>query len=199
MKFLMGLILGIVLAAGVVFYINNQTSISQFLPAQHSNASDTVSDNNSATPIVLAPGTKNMQQASDAIVANSSNTIQNTPESKENQNTNYEFYDILEGKTKFNESNSPKTVAPVVKSDNRIYLQVGAYSTSDDANNMKARLILMDIEAQIINTTVNNKLINKVIVGPFKTSEEAHTIQSQLQEQGISAIISNNINTKGVN
>lgn len=188
MKFLLGLLLGIGIAAGVVLYINNKTTISQFMPTSptHSSNSQDQSDKaNASNPIILAPSTKTMQQASEVT------TQQNAPEAENTEKQSYDFYDVLEGKKSLNESGQQATAPKKVVENSKIFLQVGAYSNSDEANNMKARLILMDIDSKIISADANGKILNKVIVGPFPSAEDARKAQSAMQEQGISAIITN--------
>lgn len=187
MKFLLGLLLGIGIAAGVVLYINNKTTISQFMPTsptQSSNSQDSSNKANASNPIILAPSTKTMQQASEVT------TQQNAPEAENTEKQSYDFYDVLEGKKSLNESGQQAAPKKVVE-NSKIFLQVGAYSNSDEANNMKARLILMDIDSKIISADANGKILNKVIVGPFPSAEDARKAQSAMQEQGISAIITN--------
>lgn len=186
MKFLMGLIIGVALAVGVVLYIQNKNTIGQFMPNQSTSTKDDKHD--SSSPLILAPGLKKMQQASEVTAQ----SVNNSTESE--QIKSYDFYDVLEGKKSLNEStvttNSTNTQKKVDAKPS-IYVQIGAYSNPDEANNMKARLILMDIDAKIVSANVNGQLLNKVIVGPFQNASDARQAQSAIQQQGISAIITN--------
>lgn len=168
-KFLIGLILGVTIAGGVAFYLNS-------VPNQFENkVSNKESGNmiNNAGPLILAPGTKLQEVRAE--------------ESKENASaTNYDFYDILQGKRASN--NNLDKPQETQGTPPPIYLvQVGEFAEESLANDMKARLTLFGVDANIKIEQVDNKPINKVIVGPFDSEDKANQLADRLSDEDISA------------
>ena len=64
------------------------------------------------------------------------------------------------------------------------YLQAGAYREKNDAENMRAKLALIGIEARIKEVTSQNGNLYRVHLGPYNPSTLAST-QSKLKENGI--------------
>lgn len=222
MKFLIGLLLGIAIAAGVTFYLNKAPN--PFVDNGITNASGAAAvtkNMNASSPLILAPGTK-MATASSAPVAEN-----NKPEAS---NPNYDFYDVLQGKKGLNNSQSQATATPqptpIVKkvisskpiantkpnnvavaqllddnsndnsqqtnNKNSSYiLQAGAFLNPDSANDLKAHIALLGFSAKITTRTENGKQINKVILGPFSSQQEAQSVKNSLQQQSISVTIVN--------
>lgn len=223
MKFLIGLLLGIAIAAGVTFYLNKAPN--PFVDNGITNASGAASvtkNMNASAPLILAPGTK-MATASSAPVAEN-----NKPEAS---NPNYDFYDVLQGKKGLNNSQSQATTSPTPQptpiakkvisskpvantkpnnvavaqlldgdsSDNSqtnnknssYILQAGAFLNPDSANDLKAHIALLGFSAKITTRTENGKQINKVILGPFSSQQEAQSVKNSLQQQSISVTIVN--------
>lgn len=222
MKFFIGLLFGIAIAAGVTFYLNKAPN--PFVENGITNSSEPlvkIKGMNASAPLILAPGTK-MAEASSAPVANK-------PEAS---NPNYDFYDVLQGKKGLNNSQvqanttpTPQPTVAVVKKVNAskpvsqpkqtntavtqlldndtsndspapaksssYILQAGAFLNPDSANDLKAHIALLGFSAKITTRTENGKQINKVILGPFNSLQEAQSVKSNLQQQSISVTIVN--------
>ena len=67
-----------------------------------------------------------------------------------------------------------------------IYVQTGAFSRSKDADNQKAQIALMGLEAQIQQIIIKNKTLYRVRLGPFN-EKDAKIMQGELMNAGISA------------
>lgn len=72
------------------------------------------------------------------------------------------------------------------KTKARTYLQVGSFSKAHDADNQKAKLALMGIEAAVQQVMVQDKTYYRVRVGPVEGSE-VKTLQTDLSAFGIAS------------
>lgn len=179
-KFIIGLILGIAIAGGLAYYLNNAPS--QFVNKVTNNQSALIAPNASA-PVILAPGTKYQVAESNAVArtvapANTNTTNASAP--------SYDFYDVLQGK-KAASNNGPNT-NPTKKAI-RYYLQAGSFSSQNLANDMKAQLALLGVDARIKSKQENGKMINRIIVGPFDSEDEADDTINTLKDSGINATL----------
>ncbi|MCW3479916.1 SPOR domain-containing protein [Neisseriaceae bacterium JH1-16] len=103
----------------------------------------------------------------------------------------FDFYKILPGQVdavpnnaKQGKSSEPSASAPAKKT----YLQLGAFQHENEADNLKAKLALLGIEAKIQSVNVPDKgLVHRVRVGPFGSGAEADRMRSQLKQSGIDA------------
>ena len=69
------------------------------------------------------------------------------------------------------------------------FVQAGAYTRSDDAEQQRARLALMGLAAKITEREQAGRTVHRVRVGPYPARGEADTLQQRLQEQAIEAQI----------
>jgi len=174
-KFIVGLLLGIAIAGGLAYYLNNAPS--QFVSKTANTTVNGITA--SSGPVILAPGTK-FQEAASANVSNKAADSKNSSESK----PSYDFYDILQGKKAAdNNDDTPKD------SVTKFYIQVGAFTSQNLANDMKARLALMGIDAKIKAQQDENKIINRVIVGPYTDEDDAKSIMDKLTNDNIKATL----------
>ncbi len=184
MKFFIGLLIGIGIAGAVAFYLNKAQNpfVDKGFNSNSMNLS--ASAPVSSAPLILAPGTK-MQQASSAPIVQ-----QNKPEAS---TPSYDFYDVLQGKKDIN-TNKQASSAPKANANPSFTVQVGAFSEPDLANNMKAKLALLGFSSKIKSQQVNDKIINRVIIGPFANEADANDLITQLKQQDINATLINNSN-----
>jgi len=67
-------------------------------------------------------------------------------------------------------------------------LQVGAFQTEDEANNMQAKLALQGFEAQVQTANIPEKgTWHRVRVGPLKDLEEINKARADLASKGFKA------------
>ncbi len=174
-----GLVLGVVLAAGVVWYMNK--SPLPFVEKMQPQTRETAKD---AQPLAL-PG-----KPGDP-----------TPEKR------FQFYDILPGKTDAVPDKAPKesakasgSVAPEVKKEAKkeevkeskesktpLFLQAGSFSTAQDADNQKAKLAFMGVEAVVQQVMIQDKTLYRVRVGPYTKLDELNKVRAELAKSGIEA------------
>jgi cell division protein FtsN len=83
-------------------------------------------------------------------------------------------------------SSAPAANAPTAAlAQVRYVLQVGAYSTQDDAERQRARVALTGQEAHVDQRVVNGRTLYRVRVGPFSSAQEAEKTQKLLSDNGI--------------
>lgn len=126
----------------------------------------------------------------------------------------FDFYDILPGKsegpadpkaaaksTDANEAAKPESKKDEAKPGKEtkdakdaketkepkhpVYFQAGSFNSAQDADNQKARLALMGLEASILQVMVQDKTFYRVRLGPYGNSDEAAKVRSELAKAGI--------------
>jgi cell division protein FtsN len=79
---------------------------------------------------------------------------------------------------------------PVAGVDPYVYfVQAGAFTRSDDAEQQRARLALSGQTARISEREQAGRTVYRVRMGPFPTRNEADALYGRLQEQGVEAQI----------
>jgi cell division protein FtsN len=68
-----------------------------------------------------------------------------------------------------------------------IYLQTGSFQNAGDADNQKAKLAMLGAEASIQQVMLQDKVWYRVRLGPFKKMDEVNYMRSDLAKQGIEA------------
>lgn len=178
-----GLVFGVLIAFGLVWYLNKAPMPFQekTRPAPEKAATNTnaaAPGNNAGTPSAL-PG---------------------KPGDKPVEKPRFEFYNILPG----NEAapagkagDKPADAKPAadkpaekVASNDQLYLQVGAFQKPADADNLKAKLALMGVEASVQQATTAEKgILHRVRTGPYGSPEEMNKVRNQLAQGGIQATV----------
>ena len=69
------------------------------------------------------------------------------------------------------------------------FVQAGAFTRSDDAEQQRARLALSGQTARITEREQAGRTVYRVRMGPFPTRNEADALYGRLQEQGVEAQI----------
>lgn len=78
---------------------------------------------------------------------------------------------------------------PAAPSEN-YYLQVGAFQTEQEADNTKAKLALIGLEAVVQTATIPEKgILHRVRVGPLANLEEINKARSELARNGFDAAL----------
>jgi cell division protein FtsN len=186
-----GLVIGISIAFGVVWYLNKAT-----LPFQNKYEGAPKADKDkpaapgggAAAPVPL-PGKAGDKPAG-----------------------RFEFYDLLEGKqpaapgTAAPGSSAPRVAPPGVAPQagggvapapeakpgpvTVFYLQVGAFQKPADADNLKAKLALTGLEASVQEVLVPEKgSMHRVRVGPFRDSDEMNRARGLLSQNGVQGTV----------
>lgn len=105
----------------------------------------------------------------------------------------FQFYEILPGKT----APQPTPVEPrkpaagaspaSAAAAEEVYLQAGSFQTAKDAENFRASLALMGMEAAVQPARVGDKQWYRVRLGPYARFEEARQAKVDLAKAGIEA------------
>lgn len=68
-------------------------------------------------------------------------------------------------------------------------VQAASFRDEDDANEFRAKLILLNLSATVVTGTSSTGEWHRVIVGPFERRVDANRALTKLREQGISGVI----------
>ncbi len=164
-----GLVLGVGIAAGVVWYLNK--SPLPFVERVQPPAKPEANGKNGqpSQPLAL-PG-----KPGDPV-----------PEKR------FQFYDILPGKADAVPDKAPKPDAKpaetkkddkkeeVKESKTPLFLQAGSFSTAQDADNQKAKLAFMGVEAVVQQVMIQDKTFYRVRVGPYTKIDELNKVRAEL-------------------
>ena len=75
----------------------------------------------------------------------------------------------------------------------KFFLQAGAYQNAADAEDQRAQLALMGVEAVLQTVTIPDKgTINRVRLGPYATADEMNQVKAQLLKQGVATAVIKN-------
>ena len=72
----------------------------------------------------------------------------------------------------------------------KFYLQAGAYQNAADAEDQRAKLALMGIEASMQTIAVPDKgTLNRVRLGPYGTADEMNQVKTELLKRGVATAV----------
>lgn len=154
--------MGLAIALGVAWYINKMPS--PFLDRQPPRA-----DSQKTLP---PPVTKGEEKAA------------KSGEGK----PRFDFYRILPGteETPGNQQAQDTQKPPPPAAKEAFYLQAGAFQKASDADNLKARLALLGVEASVQTTTLPDRGIwYRVRIGPYTGIEELNRTRDTLKQNGV--------------
>ena len=98
----------------------------------------------------------------------------------------FDFYKVLPGDAPGELPPTPSAAADVPL----YYLQAGAFQNADDADNLKAQLALLGLEAEIQTSDIADKgVFHRVRVGPFRAMDEVNSTRSLLTQNNIPATL----------
>ena len=176
-----GLVLGVLIAFGVVWYLNKMP-----LPFQ-----------DKATRPEKA-------EAKPSTAQQTPQQLPGKPGDKVEEKPRFEFYKILPsgqepapatgdtlGGTSLKQQPAPQSpAAAAVPSSEAFYLQAGAFQKVADAENLKAKLALMGLETSLQDVNIPDKgVMHRVRVGPFAKLEDMNRVRNQLSQNGIQATV----------
>ncbi len=170
---LIGMVLGLIIAAGMAWYIlKTPSSIVSNVPHE---ATKLVPDTMKPTPVAVA---KSAPQPASGV-----------GENREGK-PRFEFYKVLTDKQ---EATTPAPVqantrpADSAASREAYFLQAGAFASVEEADKLKAKLAMLGMEAAILDATISDKTIHRVRLGPYKNEEEMKKMLAMLKQNGIEA------------
>jgi cell division protein FtsN len=165
-----GVLVGLVLALAVALYLNKAPS--PFV----SRDKTTEPDKNAAPAGKAIPKSESDKPPSPAQTAKG-------VEPK----TRLDFYTILPGKEEVVPDKDVSRASPSSGASRVVYyLQAGAFQNASDADNLKARLALAGLEAQIQTATLPDKSVwHRVRMGPYTNAQELDKVRTALKENKI--------------
>lgn len=161
---LIGLLLGLGVALAVAWYVNKMPTpfLNRGLPPAKG------APEKSAAPALSRPEEKGAK----------------TAEAK----PRFDFYKILPGEEPVSEQQfkEAQQKASTARSNETFFLQAGAFQNAPDADNLKARLALLGMEASVQTTTLPDKGVwHRVRVGPYSGVEDLNRARDSLKQNGI--------------
>ena len=172
-----GLVLGVVIAAGVVWYMNKMPNPFQAREKQSGKNGEghkpdgTAESPGAPAPLPGKPGDKTSEKAG--------------------EKPRFEFYKILPGAEEAAPQPAPKSERKTEPSGgDTLYLQAGAFQNPADADNLKAQLALMGVEASVQQVNVPEKgIMHRVRIGPYRAPDEMSKVRTLLAQNGIQATV----------
>lgn len=174
---LIGLLLGLAIALAVALYLNKVPG--PFL----SRGTNTEPSKKSEKPEKLEP--KATAPVKDPEV----------PAAQPENKPRFDFYNILPGTEDAGKSKATSPPAQDKETDRPIakeifFLQAGAFQNASDADNMKARLAMLGIEASIQTGTSGDRgTFHRVRIGPFSQVDEVNRTRDVLKQNGIDSTL----------
>lgn len=181
---LIGFLLGVAASLSVVMYIKGGES-----PFTNKAANDSTK----LSEKIAAKNQDKSKQGSEEAGTDTSAlpTAENPTTSKNDDKTRFDFYTILPGsesKVTKEEENKIKEDTPQPTVPKSYFLQVGAFQTEVEADNMKAKLALQGFEAVVQTAAIPDKGVwHRVRVGPLKDLDQINKTKTDLINNGFKA------------
>ena len=177
---LIGFLLGVAASLSVVILIKGGASPFTDQSVPEKSVSERMAD-------------KSKADAADAAALASADNPKSASQPAENQDdkTRFDFYTILpdsESKVSVDEEKKLKEneQQPIVQKS--YFLQIGAFQTAEEADNMKAKLALQGFEALVQTATITDKGVwHRVRVGPLKDLDQINKTKIDLLNNGFKA------------
>jgi cell division protein FtsN len=180
----LGLVIGVLAAAGVVWYIYKT-------PPPFTNKSQ---PSPSTSP---APAVAQQQGGGSAPAPMALPGKPGDPVPQNGDKPRFDFYKILPGNAEAIPDPKPADTKQADTSKDKgekepalkepLYLQTGSFQSAGDADNQKAKLALMGVEASVQQVMLQEKVWYRVRLGPFKKIDEVTSMRADLARQGIDA------------
>jgi len=200
----LGLIVGLAVAVVVALYITKTPT--PFVektpprPAENSPAAQAPDPNKALQPRTPLPGAASAPATPDSDsqavtsplvpgtqVAPATPPVASAPTAPTTQpaQTKPSPADILNGKSTV--PVAPPTTPPASATDNAntgYYLQVGAFKSQNDAEQLRAKLALSGFEAKVTQRDANGLTLYRVRLGPYGKLDEMNHVRQRLQDGG---------------
>ena len=163
-----GVLVGLVLALGVALYLNKAPS--PFVSRDKTGEPDKTTAPTGKAAVKAEPD-KTPSQASKGS----------------EPKTRLDFYTILPGKEEVVPDKDVSRTSPSNGTSRVVYyLQAGAFQNASDADNLKARLALAGLEAQIQTATLPDKSVwHRVRMGPYSNAQDLDKVRAALKDNKI--------------
>ena len=184
-----GLVIGVLAAAGVVWYIFKT-------PAPFTNKGQP----STVPPVAALPA----PAAAPATAPMALPGKPGDPIPPAGDKPRFDFYKILPGNSDTTADSKQTEPKPTDAAKNKpekdksekelalkepVYLQTGSYQNAADADGQKAKLAMMGVEASVQQVMLQDRVWYRVRLGPFRKAEELNAMRADLSRQGIDANI----------
>jgi cell division protein FtsN len=170
MGILVGMIIGVALAAGLAWFILK--SPSPFVNRELA-----------VKPLVETPGPAIIRPVPSGADAAAASGV-------EDAKPRFEFYKVLTDKQDAAVDAPPKSAAKVTegKPSGPKYLQAASFANAADAENLKATLVMKGMDVSVQKVTISGKGdMHRVRVGPFQNEQEMNNARGALKLNGLDA------------
>lgn len=165
---MIGLFAGLAIAVGVALYINHMPSPFTDRTKQQSDTAEKTSKQAPATGTEAPPAPAPDKQSTAAA------------------KPRFDFYNILPGSEEPITEQNIKQARQQPTGTEVYYLQAGAFQSENDADNLKAKLALLGIEAVIQTANLPDKgLWHRVRVGPYSNIDDAGKVRATLSQNKV--------------
>jgi len=83
----------------------------------------------------------------------------------------------------------PRPVQPGTDAQATYFLQIGAFRVVEDADALRARVLMMGLPVEIQRAEVNGALLNRVRVGPYGRLDDMNRVRIQLGQEKIASTV----------
>jgi cell division protein FtsN len=98
----------------------------------------------------------------------------------------FEFYNILPNTEEPITDQQLKQTAQQPAPKDKYFLQAGSFQNAGDADNLKAKLAMLGVEATVQDVNLPEKgVMHRVRVGPFGSVDEMKQVRVSLQQNGV--------------
>jgi outer membrane autotransporter protein len=171
---LLGMVLGLLIASGVAWYIMKRPNpyVNHDQRPELSGTQPAPAGEPQATPSGPA-----------------------TAAAGDNGKPHFEFYKVLtDGQTDGSQPAQQPAAKPAAQppatatASQSYFLQAGSFSNEADADKLKARLALLGMEASVQSVTIPDKGVwHRVRLGPYRSSDAMNKARATLKQNGVDA------------
>jgi cell division protein FtsN len=176
---LVGMVLGLILAGGVAWYILQRPN-----PFVNTAPHETVKlapDPVKPAPVPVVKLAPQPVSSVGAVSGVASGVGEDKPR--------FEFYKVLTDKPDASAKQTAKVGDKIPpKAKENYFLQAGAFTNGDDADKLKAKLAMIGMESVVQTATLPDKTVwHRVRLGPYKSTDEMNKVLAALKQNGVNA------------
>ena len=203
---IIGLLLGIIISLAVALWLNRLSNpfVDKAKPIE---PLPKLSATQPPPPPEVARAAEKAAEKAKGAEKSAADKAKPPEKAAKSERPRFEFYQILPGEKEVTEKDikaakaapkappgpekpgsSPKT--PKAFSGETYWLQAGAFASETDADNLKAKIALVGLEASVKPATIPDKgTLYRVRLGPYQSLDDANRIKTALSQNGVGAAI----------
>ncbi len=196
LAFLAGLVLGVLLSAGVALYVTHMPSPFVERGVQSSNAPEKpiaavppVSSQGLMNPTPVAPDSSLPPQEAPAVQTSSASSLPQAASPGTSVPPATPASTPLASLTSQPAQNADSKSAPR-SAQTAWFIQTGAFGKASEAENQRGQLALVGVDATVLSpTTSDGKSLYRVRIGPLTSQDEVRTLVATLKNNGFSTSV----------